>query len=562
MALIWNKKFKVENCPFVKSDDGVMNAVVKVDGERSRNRVSCIVMKGTKVYLAKDEDGKFTLPGGGVEQSRTPMEQAEQEVHEETKMKIKNIRETSIQFLESHKDVKQWVKEHVPEKDWWTGYFTTVFIAEYDGEFNGKIKDRDLDPQIKNTGKFYEFEDVKNKSDFLEPWKKAIENHLNNILSEAHRDDPEVVELATTIKKSVDRLDELGINTKNLINEDELGTMLLKEDIVDACDALLNEIITEANGIQKAEFGDQSSNDSLKLAEKNQTIARYNAKVADAKKTIINNSPVPQSPKVIKQARREDAVAKLKKANANNTVNTLKSIQQNSIDYAEKYSLDDIISESENIELFEDADTVIAKTQLDQKTKQIERLRDAKQDQAEKFDNQIQNIQDQKKKISQTIKAETRNKQLENSEGDSNLNEGAKNFDLKNNTKYKAPGYDKAWDSNITIQHSKEYNEHDISLQFNLKNRVFAGKSGQVLEYLIKGNEVELDPELKYIADRIKDKTDTKVVIRKANIALAGRPPKIEDLMKCKRDIMQIYNYEASSHNKDNDAINKLFGRK
>jgi hypothetical protein len=98
------------------------------------------------------------------------------EAEEEVRIKTKDIKYAGCYAVE-YNEPFWWVKENVPKEVWWLGYYTEVFVAEYAGNYSGKIDDVDKDSMIK-TGKFVSIKSVYDK---LNPvHKRAIDIYYSN----------------------------------------------------------------------------------------------------------------------------------------------------------------------------------------------------------------------------------------------------------------------------------------------------------------------------------------------------------------------------------------------
>ena len=138
---------------FVKSDDGVDNCCIMVEGYKHpmRGRSAMIILRnvdGKPHVLCKDNvDGQddYSMPGGGWNKGESPKDAAIREGHEETQCKIKDVvpKGLLIEYRDAKDKVKDWVKEHVPEDQWWYGYYSAIFVGQYDGKFTGHVDERD-----------------------------------------------------------------------------------------------------------------------------------------------------------------------------------------------------------------------------------------------------------------------------------------------------------------------------------------------------------------------------------------------------------------------------------
>lgn len=174
---------KVSKPWFIKASDDSINACVKIKGydKPFRARSSMLIIKDIdtdpKVYFSySDKDKEYHAPGGGWNEKEEPMKAAMREAKEECHMNVKIVKPFG-ERLEYYDEVRDWVKDHVDNPDdWWYGYYSKIFVGQYGSDYTGKVNDEDEDPEI-NSGKFYNFEDIKDK--IYPEYRKAIEDYLN-----------------------------------------------------------------------------------------------------------------------------------------------------------------------------------------------------------------------------------------------------------------------------------------------------------------------------------------------------------------------------------------------
>ena len=154
------------------SDDGTWNSVVKdeMSGKSYRERVETLIFSGNTVYLAFKPDGSYKIPGGGTEPG-VPMEQsAIKECKEEAFIIPKNLAFVDTFAEECDKGNKNY-----------NGRITNLFVGEFGSEYTGTVHDVDLDPFIRENGRFYEIEEVYYK---LSPFhQKGIDKWRENRLA-------------------------------------------------------------------------------------------------------------------------------------------------------------------------------------------------------------------------------------------------------------------------------------------------------------------------------------------------------------------------------------------
>ncbi len=173
---------------FITSDDGVDNACVSINGydKPFRARSSMLIVKlgddgKWQVFLSKDNEvnHEYHAPGGGWNKGESAEDAAKREAKEEVYMNVTNVKPEGF-LIEYHDEVQPWVKDHVKDsKDWWYGYYSAIFVGQYDSKFTGKVEDIDKD-QMANSAKWYKFEDIKENLTPKE-YVDAIENYIREV---------------------------------------------------------------------------------------------------------------------------------------------------------------------------------------------------------------------------------------------------------------------------------------------------------------------------------------------------------------------------------------------
>lgn len=193
--------YTIENRYNVQARDRSDNACVKVKGfaKPMRGRSSIAILKEVDGKLCVfcgiiDKDGSFskagdiTLPGGGWNPDETPRDAAIREAGEETLMAVKDVMHCGchIEYSDDKEKVANWVKEHVPEDNWWYGYYSEVFVGIYDQPYKADIAPEDLD-DIAEKGKWIPIEDLEGKEpkDYLDAIKKYLKMNTYNPLVES-----------------------------------------------------------------------------------------------------------------------------------------------------------------------------------------------------------------------------------------------------------------------------------------------------------------------------------------------------------------------------------------
>lgn len=166
--------------------DGDWNCVLTLDeypDKIFRGRVETLVLKDGKLFMYKKPNGTYRVPGGGFDRGVLNKDQAFIETKEEAKLIISNIRETGVKYIKFFKD-----KYHTTDRDIdYDGSITEVYVADYKGDYEGRIRKGLSDKELTNEGEFYDLDEVK---DILtDPHRQALENLLNNVVTESFIND-------------------------------------------------------------------------------------------------------------------------------------------------------------------------------------------------------------------------------------------------------------------------------------------------------------------------------------------------------------------------------------
>lgn len=182
---------------FIKSDDGVDNCCISVKGydKPMRGRSAMITLQLQEddnwYILCKKNADDYGVPGGGWNKNESPKHAAIRELQEETLSNVKNVKRMGT-LIEYSDTVKDWVKEHVPNKDdWWYGYYSAIFVGIYNGKYNGKVKDQD-----RESGYAWKKIDHKLLKSLPKEYADAINDYINkdnpfkeSVFTEAEEDE-------------------------------------------------------------------------------------------------------------------------------------------------------------------------------------------------------------------------------------------------------------------------------------------------------------------------------------------------------------------------------------
>lgn len=167
-----------------KSKDGLYNAIVRLKETGShllfRGRSEMLVIRNHKeVFLAKNNDEKYPyrLPGGSWDENEDHMYAAIRETREEARMESTNVMYGGS-YAYTLPVPKGWVAKNIPEEYQWRGYYTEVFVADYNGSYNGRVDKEDRDENMIKTGKFYPIDQVLDKLNPVQ--QQAIKKYLSN----------------------------------------------------------------------------------------------------------------------------------------------------------------------------------------------------------------------------------------------------------------------------------------------------------------------------------------------------------------------------------------------
>lgn len=138
--------------------DGSWNSLVKLDGRILRGRVETLVIKKEQqqlfMHIKPFNKKKYRIPGGSFERDVPNYIQAQNEVNEEAKIKVKNIINTGIHYT------KLYSNNTIDEEIKWEGSYTEIYLAEYDGIYTGHVDKKDEDTDMYTYGRFYNIRDI------------------------------------------------------------------------------------------------------------------------------------------------------------------------------------------------------------------------------------------------------------------------------------------------------------------------------------------------------------------------------------------------------------------
>jgi len=167
---------KIEKVYF-KNNGEHANAYVKAKGidKPLRGRSEVLIINGDKVYLCFKDNGEYRLPGGGWDENEPHEKSAIREAKEEAKINCTDIKYISSRISVNDNAIEKCKKENVPEEDWWYGWYTKLYVADYSKKFTGYVNKEDRDDNMVKNGKWY---------DIIEVWDKLYPDHKDALKSQ------------------------------------------------------------------------------------------------------------------------------------------------------------------------------------------------------------------------------------------------------------------------------------------------------------------------------------------------------------------------------------------
>lgn len=165
---------------------------IMIKGKKARLRAGIIILNNKNEILLGEEDqqpGQFGLPGGAIDRGETPAEAAKREAEEEVHLELKDVEYSDIDYCEYYDNVFSWVKENVPEKEWWYHYYTCLCIGYVKDRYVKDVAAEDQDATMLHTAKFYKIKDVIDDPSFMLEWKQVLKKYgIINTLTEASKE--------------------------------------------------------------------------------------------------------------------------------------------------------------------------------------------------------------------------------------------------------------------------------------------------------------------------------------------------------------------------------------
>ena len=186
------------------------NSIVEINGKKYRERSEILLIKDGKIFISRQDDGTYKIPGGGTEPNKSCEEQCSRECQEEAFITPKNLR-----YVLTYRDK---YPNPSPNNDY-VGHITYLYIGEYDRKFTGNVAPTDRDSRI-SKGDFFEIEEI--YDELIEPHKQGLMRYFN-----IHEAVINLNELSTNSQIEVDFKKKHGLNLSSF------KVRLIDDDICD-----------------------------------------------------------------------------------------------------------------------------------------------------------------------------------------------------------------------------------------------------------------------------------------------------------------------------------------
>lgn len=159
-------------------DKHVYHACVELDNydKPLRGRSEILIVKGDKVFLSFKSDSTYKVPGGSWNENENHMMAAIREAKEEVRINTKNVVYSGLRVEYEDKPCK-WVKNNIDKDKWWYGYYSEIYVGEFDSNYKGKIDEEDKDDMV-YSGRFYPIKSVYDK--LTKEHKLALDEYIIN----------------------------------------------------------------------------------------------------------------------------------------------------------------------------------------------------------------------------------------------------------------------------------------------------------------------------------------------------------------------------------------------
>ena len=137
---------------YYSNPDKIWNsAYINPYGKLYRERVECLILKKNKVFLYFKSNGKYKIPGGSSEKGISLEKQLSNECKEESRIVIDKPK-----FIMTYTTEQSRIKYGVK----YDGRLNHLYVAQYNGRYNGIILECDRDDDMTEYGKFYKIKKV------------------------------------------------------------------------------------------------------------------------------------------------------------------------------------------------------------------------------------------------------------------------------------------------------------------------------------------------------------------------------------------------------------------
>lgn len=139
-----------------------------------RDRVEVIILnKNSDIYMVNYGNGKYRIPGGGIEKDRGYKYQVARESEEEAGIILGKIFTTGVSYFRYFNSKYESCPVH------WDGTYTRVYVAYFKNWYYGSVRESVKDTEMKSKGRFISKEYAKK---ILSPTHlQALHNFYQNL---------------------------------------------------------------------------------------------------------------------------------------------------------------------------------------------------------------------------------------------------------------------------------------------------------------------------------------------------------------------------------------------
>lgn len=137
------------------------NSIVEFNGEKYRERIECLIVRDTTVFISFYKDG-YLVPGGSTEPDKGLKYQLHEECNQEAVLKIKEpqyVCTIKRSFIDNRRNSKALF---LRSRNYPNQSLSYLYIAKFNGVYKGEINPYDLDSRVRK-GRFYNYFDVRDK---------------------------------------------------------------------------------------------------------------------------------------------------------------------------------------------------------------------------------------------------------------------------------------------------------------------------------------------------------------------------------------------------------------